>query len=116
MAQVIKGNSTITWGAGDGDGVGTGKIQSSSHKLGGDKAELLDENGEVFSVIYYNEKNECELEVIVLSATTLPARGDTAIIGGVTGCLVDEVEIKWQNNNVKMATIRGTKYANIPAT
>jgi len=30
----------------------------------------------------------------------------------VTGCLVDEVEEKWQNKNAKMAVIRGTKYAN----
>lgn len=110
MAEVIKGNNTITWGAGDGAAIG--KVQSASKKTGGDKVELLDENGEVFSVIYFNGKNECEFETIMLSGVTPPARGDAITIGVVANCLVDDVEEKWQNNNAKMLTIRATKYAN----
>ena len=110
MAARIKGNNTITWGAG---GVGNlGKIQSGTKKLGGDKVELLDENGEVFCVIYFNDKNECEFEAIFLSSVTLPARGDAITIAGVVNALVDDIEEKWVNNNAKMFTIRATKYAN----
>lgn len=110
MAEVIKGNNTITWGAGDGASVG--KVQSASNKLGGDKVELLDENGETFSVIYFNDKNECEFEAITLAAVTPPVRGDAITIGGVANCLVDEVELKWANKTAKMIVVRATKYAN----
>lgn len=111
MAAVIKGNNTITWGSGSAGG--SGKVQSSTRKLGTDKVELVDENGEVFSVVYFNAKNECEFEAILLSAVTLPAIGDTITIGGIALCLVDSIEEKWTNNNAKMFTIRATKYANI---
>jgi len=110
MAEVIKGNNTIIWGSGDGASVG--KVQSATKKLGGDKVELLDENGEVFSVIYFNDKNECEFEAIMLSSVTPPVRGDSITIGGLAGCLVDDVELKWVNNNAQMISIRATKYAN----
>lgn len=110
MAAVIKGNNTITWGA--GDGASMGKVQSATRKLGGDKVELLDENGEVFAVVYFNDKNECEFEAIFLAAVNLPDRGDTITIGGVASCLVDDIEEKWSNVNAKMFTIRATKYAN----
>jgi hypothetical protein len=110
MAARIKGNNTIVWGAGDAGSLG--KIQSGSRKLGGDKVELLDDDGEVFSAIYFNDKNECEFEAVFLSTVTLPERGDTITIGGVANALVDDLEEKWANNNAKMFTIRATKYAN----
>jgi hypothetical protein len=110
MAAVIKGNNTIVWGA--GGAASLGKIQSGSRKLGGDKIELLDEEGEVFSAIYFNDKNECEFEAIFLSTVILPVRGDAITIGGIAACYVDDIEEKWANNNAKMFTIRATKYAN----
>ena len=110
MAAVIKGNNTITWGAGDAASIG--KIQSATKKTGGDKVELLDENGEVFTVVYFNEKNECQFEAIFLSTVTLPVIGAEITIGGVEDCLVDSIEEKWDNKNAKMFTITATKYAN----
>lgn len=110
MSVTIKGNQLITWGAGQAGGVG--KVQSASRKRGGDKVELLDENGEVFCVIYFNDKDECEFEAVFQSNITLPERGTAITIGGVVGCLVDDWEVKWQNNNAKMIVMRATKYAN----
>lgn len=108
MAEIIKGNITITWGTGDAGG--EGKVQSASKKTGSEKIELKDENGETFSVIYFDEKKQCEFTAIVLTGT-LPAIGDTITIGGTTNCLVDEVDENWANNNAKMMTVRATKYA-----
>lgn len=110
MAAVIKGNNTIVWGA--GTAASLGKVQSSTKKTGSDKVELLDENGEVFTVVYFNEKKECQFEAIFQSSVTLPAIGDTITIGGVATCLVDSIEEKWDNKNAKMFTITATKYAN----
>ena len=111
MAATIVGNNTITWGA--GAGASMGKVQSATQKRGGDKVELLDENGEVFCVIYFNDKDECEFTAIFLSTVTLPARGSTITIGGVAACRVDDYEVMWENTNAKKFTIRATKYANI---
>lgn len=110
MAAVIKGNNTIVWGS--GDGASLGKVQSSTKKTGSDKVELLDENGEVFTVVYFNTKNECQFEAIFLSSVTLPVIGDAISIGGVAACIVDTIEEKWDNKNAKMFTITATKYAN----
>lgn len=110
MAARIKGNNLITWGAG---GTGSiGKIQSASHKLGGDKVELDDENGECFCTIYFNDKGECEFKAIFQTGIALPARGDSINIAGVTGAFVDDIEKEWANKNAMMFTIRATKYAN----
>jgi hypothetical protein len=113
MAATIVGNNTITWGSGGGGSLG--KIQSASHKKGGDKVELLDENGEVFCVVYFNQKDECEFTAIFLSSVTLPNRGDTITIGGVANCRVDDYDKVWENTNAMKFTIRATKYANIGA-
>jgi hypothetical protein len=110
MSVKIKGNQLITWGAGGASNMG--KVQSATRKRGGDKVELLDENGEVFCVIYFNDKNECEFEAIFLSSVNLPERGDTITIGGIVNALVDDFDEKWSNTNAKMFTIRATKYAN----
>jgi hypothetical protein len=111
MAEVIKGvtgSTTIEWGTGDAGG--SGKVQSASRRIGGEKVELKDENGETFCVVYFDDKDQCEFTAIVLSGNP-PARGDAISIGGVSNCLVDEAELNWQNNNAKMMTVRATKYA-----
>jgi hypothetical protein len=111
MAATIVGDNTITWGA--GDGASSGKVQSASRKHGGDKLELLDEDGEAFTIIYFNNKDECEFTAIFLTGVTLPDRGDTITIGGVANCRVDDYDVNWENTNAKKFTIRATKYANI---
>lgn len=107
----IKGNNLITWGTGDAAGLGV--IQSASTKLGGEKVELPDEDGETFCVIYFDDKNECEFEAIMQSSVTLPDRGDAINIGNVVGASVDDVELKWANKDAQRVAIRATKYANI---
>ena len=110
MAELIKGNQSLEWGTAEGGG--TGFVQSAKAKLGGEKLELKDEAGETVAVVYFDEKNECEFEALAQSGVTLPGRGDTISIGGVSNCLVDEVEEMWDNKNVKKFSVRATKYAN----
>lgn len=104
----IKGNNLVTWGAGSAAGLGV--IQSASNKLGGEKVELADEDGETFCVIYFDDKDECEFEAIMQTGVSLPARGGEIEIGGVAAALVDEVELKWANREAKRISIRATKY------
>jgi hypothetical protein len=109
MSAVIKGNQLITWGTGAAAGLGV--VQSASTKLGGEKVELQDEDGETFCVIYFDDKNECEFEALMQSGVTPPDRGATITIGGVTAALVDEVELRWANKDAQRISIRATKYS-----
>lgn len=104
----IKGNNLVTWGTGAAAGLGV--IQSASNKLGGEKVELSDEDGETFCVIYFDDKDECEFEAIMQSGVSLPTRGADISIGAVVDALVDEVELKWANRDAKRISIRATKY------
>ncbi|MGC3991695.1 MAG: hypothetical protein QM796_18790 [Chthoniobacteraceae bacterium] len=108
----IVGSGNIQFGTGE---LGTtyGVIVSASNKLGGDKLELKDEHGNVFVVVYFNDKNECEIQVIFDSGTALPVRGDNVSLAGLTDVLVDEVTQNWANEKEQQATIRGTKYAHL---
>lgn len=107
----IKGNNLISWGSGDAAGLGV--VQSASTKLGGEKVELYDEDGDTFCVIYFDDKDECEFEAIMQSSVTLPDRGDTISIGGVVAALVDDVELRWANRDAQRVMIRATKYRNL---
>jgi hypothetical protein len=110
MAVVTKiaSGSTVKWGTTGTGPDSYGKIQRTSRKRTAERTKLLDENGETLTAVYFDAKDQCEIEVLLLSGTP-PARGASITIAGLA-CLVDEVETKWANNNAKMLTIRATKY------
>jgi hypothetical protein len=112
MAEVKRGNLNATWGANGATTGITGKVQSASAKVGGEKIELKDDIAETFAVLYFDETIEMDAEVIAAAAATPPAPGDVIEIAGVQGAIVDEAEVKWQNNNAMMISIRATKFAN----
>ncbi len=111
MSAVIKGNQLITWGAGAAAGLGI--VQSASTELGGEEVELLDEDGEVFCVIFFNDKDECEFEALMQSSVTPPERGDSINIGGVVGAFVKRVKLIWANKEAQKISIQATKYRNL---
>jgi hypothetical protein len=109
----IVGDQDIEFGT---DGVGytaIGVIVSASRKLGGDKLEIKDREGNVYAVVYFNEKNECEIEAIFDAGVTIPDRGAAIDVCGVIDVLVDEVEHVWENEKERMLKIRGIKYSRI---
>lgn len=110
---LVVGSDDIEFSS-DGAGyTGIGVIVNASRKDGGDKLELKDRQGNVFAVVYFNDKNECEFESIFDSSVTIPVRGDAISVCGKTNVLVDEIEHKWENEKERMLTIRGTRYAHL---
>lgn len=98
------------------DGVGytgIGTIVSGGRDDTGDKLELRDRKGAVFVVIYFNDKNECTIDVIFDSTVTIPERGDALSLCGLTSVLCDRVQHKWENQRERMLTITGTKYSGL---
>lgn len=109
----VVGDSDIEFGT-DGVGyTGIGVIVDADRKDGGDKVEIRDRKGNVIAVVYFNDKSECEINVLFETGVTIPARGDDIDICGLIDVLVDEVQHKWANDKERMLGIRGTKYANI---
>lgn len=93
---------------------GFGTILSCKRKRGGDKVELKDEEGRVFCVIYFNDKDECEFNAIFSTDVDLPERGDTVTIAGIA-CLVDDFDVAWENEKERQLTIRATRYPGVAA-
>ncbi len=90
-----------------------GTIVSAERNDTGDKLELKDRNGNVFCVIYFNDKNECTIDVIFDSTVTLPIRGDALSLCGLTDVLCDSIKHKWENEKERMVTITATRYENV---
>jgi len=111
----IVGNQNAEFGTESVGGAGIGVILSASRKDSGDKLEIKDTNGNVFIVIYFNDKGECEIKAIFDSTVTLPVRGDTLDICGLVGTLVDEIDHDWDNGRERQVTIRSTFYAHLVA-
>jgi len=99
--------SDIIWGS---DGVfSSGIITSARKHVGGDKREIKDNFGNVAVVVYFNEKNECEITVLAQTSIDIPTRGDTITIAGVL-CLVDDTEENWTNEKEKSFNVKATRY------
>lgn len=106
----IQGTGAIAFGTEDVGYTDVGVIQSASNQLGGDKLELKNRKGNVFLVVYFNEKNECELKAIFDTGFTLPARGDAIAILDLTNVLVDDVTLNYENEKEAGITIKATRY------
>lgn len=106
----IVGDNTVIFGS---NGVyGTGQIVEDGNKrLTGDKLEIQDNDGNVVTVIYFNDKNECSFLMVVKTAAPSLARGDAITIGGVADCLVDDTEEIWRRGDVRKFRVNATRYA-----
>lgn len=109
----IVGTGDIEFGTSAAASDDVGVIVSASRKDGGDKLEIKDDNGNVYIVVYFNDKGECEIKAIFDTGTSIPARGDTLDICGLTATLVDEIDHDWENEKERMLTIRSTFYAHL---
>jgi hypothetical protein len=113
---VIKGDSTILWGA---DGVytasGCGFVTTGSKELTGEKVEIKDKNGFTVSVIFFDDKKNVSFEAVIATAAPALVRGDAATICGIAYCLIDGVEELWANNDARKYRVRATNYIGITA-
>ncbi len=111
MATLV-GDNTVLWGA---DGLyGTGQIiRDMSVRTTGEKLEIQNSEGDTVTVIYFDEKQECSVMIVVKTSAPTLARGDFITIGGVADAIVDETELMAENRNVRTFRITATKYENI---
>ncbi len=113
MTYTITGNGNITFGTGEIAAATIGTVTSGGRKKAGEQLELKDVNGNTFVVIFFDDKDECEIEAILDADYTPPARGDFIDLCALTDLIVKDWDLKWANTKEKGITIRATKYVNI---
>jgi len=105
--KIVGSPDDIVWGS---DGVyASGIITSARKAVNGDKREIKDNFGNVAVIVYFNEKNECEVTVLAQASLDLPARGDSVTIASVL-CLCDSTEENWTNEKEKSFNVKATRY------
>ena len=109
---VVIGNNTVIWGT-SGIYSGTGIITDAEKGYSADKIEILDENGFVVTVIYFNQKNECSFNMIVKTSLPTLAIGDAITIASTTNCHVDDIRLMWKQNDVAKYAVKATKYTGL---
>jgi predicted transcriptional regulator len=108
-AATIKGDNTVLWGTASGTTL-AGIIVRVRNMLTGEMVEIADEVGFTVAVVYFNDKNECEVEMIVKTSYPTIARGDTVTIMGAT-CLAGDYEKVWEQKGVRKYTLKATRWA-----
>lgn len=111
---VIKGEGTVLWGTAEGSGV-AGIIVSVRDTLTGEMVEVPDENGFTVAAIFFNDKNEGEVELIVKASYPALKRGDDVTIMGVSGYLCQEVERMWEQKGVRKLRVKAVKFSGMAA-
>lgn len=102
MAASIKYSTDVTWGATGAGTLSYGKILSCTRKLTAKQFEQADEDGELYSLVLYDQREEISLEVLAKATQTKPAIGDVITIDSVTDIIITEAEIAWkQGDTVK---------------
>ena len=107
---VIKGDTTVLWGTAGGTTI-TGIIVSVRDTLTGEMVEVPDNNGYSVAAVFFNDKNEGEVEIVVQTSAPTLKRGDNTTIMGVSGYLVTEVEKMWEQKNVRKYRFKATKFS-----
>ncbi|WP_043585368.1 hypothetical protein [Geminisphaera colitermitum] len=109
----IKGDNTVLWGT--GGYYGSAIITTGNRKRSADKAEIRDNNGYVVAVIYYNQNRQASFEMIVQTAAPTLEPGTVITLGADNlKFMVDDVDEKWAQIDVRKYSINATAYDGIP--
>lgn len=109
----IRGRVAV-WGieASAGDTFAAGLITGQGRKVASDQDVLLDLNGFVIAQIFFNQNDECSVNVICEADTEIPEAGDDIQIAGID-CIVQDADVKWENKGWKGLTINAKKFVNL---
>ena len=105
----MKTGVTAVWGTSAAGDAGYGKVISARKRHTGEMEKLPDEDGETCGIVLFDESDELELVVMCKSTMTEPTRGNSIVISGVTGIILD-FEINWEQKSVKKMSLNATKW------
>ena len=113
MNAVIRGRQAI-WGivTSAGDTFAGGLIKSQKRDDDSDSETILDGEGFVIAEVFYNQKNECNIEIQCEASTTGPLVSADIQICGLLA-LVKSVSLNWEQKGWKSMQVKATKYVNL---
>jgi hypothetical protein len=112
MSVSIKLGTDVVWGITSAEGgvlTAQGKLLSVTRKSTAKQFEQEGEQGEVYSVVFYDQREEVTVEVLCKTTAVIPAPGSTLTVAGVTDLLVSDAEVKWQAGGTKKLSISAWK-------
>ena len=95
MAVQKKLSNDIQWGATGAGTLSFGRVISCRKKKTVKQHEEPDEDGEVHSLVLYDQRQEVTLEVLAKLESSEPDVGTTLTVGGVVDLIVTEAETVW---------------------
>ena len=113
MAVAIKLGTDLIFSTSGTGGAGTstlGKILSCTSKSGGKELEQEGDDGQTYSLILFDDREEISVEILAGASAVKPARGALVTIAGVTDALVIDSEVKWQSGQTKKISMNLRKY------
>jgi len=113
MDALIRGRQAI-WGivSDSGDTYASGIIVKKSRKKASDTDFVLDDMGFVIAQVFFNQNDECDVNIICESGTSQPENGDDITLNGID-CIVQESDVAWDQKGWKMLNVKAKKYANL---
>lgn len=111
-AARIKGQAAV-WGIETAyKSLQSGLVRSVTRKVTGEKDYIYDEEGFTIAQIFFDDREEVELEVICASGTAAPANGDTLTISSIA-FLVQDSDLAWEQRGWKKLKTRATYFPNL---
>ena len=113
MNAVIRGRAAI-WGivTEAGDTYAAGIVRSQKRGLNADTDEIFDNEGFVISQAFFNQNDECNVEIVCEAGTTPPSPGDDIQIAGID-CIVQNSNLNWEQKGWKSLQVVAKKFANL---
>ena len=95
----IRYSPDVTWGTTSLGVIAFGKILSASRKMTNKQFEQTNENGELHSLILYDQREEFSMEILARATQARPILGSTITLDGVVSLIITEVDISWKNTD-----------------
>jgi hypothetical protein len=114
MAEIIKGDNTVLWGA--GALYATGIISGGSIRTTSEQLLVPGSDGEDVAKVYFNVKKEATVQIIVQTTVPALAIGDVVTIKGEADFLVDSCEETFANKDVRKYSFTATKHMEMVVT
>lgn len=108
---VMRGRAAI-WGVvtESGDTHAAGLILSQGRQIVSESDGIADNEGFTITKVYFDQRDECDIDVICEAATAAPDIGDDIQIAGID-CIVESCDLKWQQKGWKGLNIKAKKYS-----
>jgi hypothetical protein len=113
MNATIRGRAAI-WGivAEAGDTFAAGLILDQGKVITGEEDFIYDNDGNTITEVFFDDRDECDINIICEDTTTDPVRGDDIAIVG-DDCIVQSAELKWKQKGWKVLNVKAKKFSQL---